>query len=275
MSGRRKKKKKRWRQKRHLPALKKQNPIGATRVPAAMGEQPRVAAMKFFGESAETCEDKIQSHLRSLRKALAEFLDWRASEEKRRVEYLETSEAERRRIGAEFKRLRWFLEEKEREVLGRLAELDAAFEAAQEEKSLRVAEGIARLQGLIGQLEAKRSPQDIGSILSGWSEMRLQLLSGLPRELEKSLSCCRRQREALQEALQEFRDTGRPEAKPGAGQFPSAKEKAKAASLPQLLADRKSVRWDEEQRGGEPGPGQDPTGACQGGAPGRCRTRTR
>ncbi|XP_074786665.1 uncharacterized protein LOC141972630 isoform X1 [Athene noctua] len=272
-----------------------------------MGERPRVAAMKFFGGSAETCEDKIQSHLRSLRKVLAEFLDWRASEEKRRLDYLETSEAERRRIGAEFERLRRLLEEKEREVLGRLEELDAAFEATQEEKSLRVTEGIVRLQGLIGQLEAERLPQDIGSILSGyvvpgcvtpivergwgglnfppvtlnlfpspvslpsWSETRLQLLSELPTELEKSLS----QRDTLRGALKELRDTGRPEAKPQAGQLPnSTKEKAKAASLPQLLADRKSVRWDEEQRAGEPGPGQDPTGARSGGTPGRCRTRT-
>lgn len=71
----------------------------------------------------------------------------------------ETSEAERRRIGAEFERLHRFLAEKERAVLGRLAELDAAFEAAQAEKSLRVAEGITRLHGLIGQLEVKRTPQ--------------------------------------------------------------------------------------------------------------------
>lgn len=44
-------------------------------------------------------------------------------------------------------------------MLGRLAELDAAFEAAQAEKSLWVAEGITRLHGLIGQLEVKRTPQ--------------------------------------------------------------------------------------------------------------------
>ncbi|XP_074990807.1 E3 ubiquitin-protein ligase TRIM7-like isoform X2 [Calonectris borealis] len=248
-----------------------------------MGEQPRAAATKLFGGPAETCEEKIQSHLRSLRKALAEFLDWKASEEKRRLDYLETSEAERRRIGAEFERLRRFLTEKERAVLGRLAELDAAFEAAQAEKSLRVAEGIARLHGLIGQLEAKRLPQDLGSILSSRNEMRLHLPSGLPTELEKNLSSCRRQRDALQEALREFRDTGRPEAKPGTWNFPSAEEKAKAppepgaAPLPQLLADRKSVRWDEEERdaAGEPRRGQEPAGGCGGVTPGRCRTRTR
>ncbi|XP_076216739.1 E3 ubiquitin-protein ligase TRIM7-like [Aptenodytes patagonicus] len=252
---------------------------GAKRVPATMGEeeQPPAAAAKLFGGPAETCEEKIQSHLRSLRKVLAEFLDWRASEEKRRLDYLETSEAERRRVGAEFERLRRVLAEKERAVLGRLAELDATFETAQAEKSLRVAEGIARLQGLIGQLEAKRLPQDIGSILSSWSEPRLHLPSGLPAELEKSLSSCRRQRAALQEALEEFRGTGRPETKPGTRNCPSTEEKAKAppepgtAPLPQLLADRKSVRWDEEERdgAGEPRRGQEPA------TPGICRTRTR
>ncbi|KAM6228698.1 uncharacterized protein M6G45_016228 isoform 1-T1 [Spheniscus humboldti] len=211
------------------------------------------------------------------KEVLAEFLDWRASEEKRRLDYLETSEAERRRIGAEFERLRRVLAEKERAVLGRLAELDAAFETAQAEKSLRVAEGIAGLHGLIGQLEAKPLPQDIGSILSSWSEPRLHLPSGLPAELEKSLSSCRRQRAALREALEEFRGMGRPETKPGTRNCPSTEEKAKAppepgtAPLPQLLADRKSVRWDEEERdgAGEPRRGQEPA------TPGRCRTRTR
>lgn len=33
-------------------------------------------------------QEKIQSHLQSLRKVLAEFLDWRASEEKRYQDYL-------------------------------------------------------------------------------------------------------------------------------------------------------------------------------------------
>ncbi|KAM6188504.1 zinc finger protein RFP-like isoform 2-T2 [Sarcoramphus papa] len=239
-------------------------------------EQPRAAATKVFGGSAETCEEKIQSHLRSLRKVLAEFLDWRASEEKRRLDYLETSEAERRRIGAEFERLRRFLAEKEHAVLGRLAELDAAFEATQAEKSLRVAEGIARLHGLIRQLEAKHPPQDIGSILSSWREMRLHLPSGLPTELEKSLSSCRRQRDALREALKEFRGPQPPP--PTCPAFPTAKTTPEpgAAPLPQLLADRKSVRWDEERdEAGESQREQEPAGGCEGLTPGRCRTRSR
>ncbi|KAM9591879.1 uncharacterized protein ACIBXB_005526 isoform 5-T5 [Morphnus guianensis] len=310
-----------------------------------MDEQPQVAATKLFGRPAETCEEKIQSHLRSLRKVLAEFLDWRTSEEKRHRDYLETSEAERRRIEAEFERLHRFLAEKERAVLGRLAELEAAFEAAQAEKSLRVAEGITRLHGLIGQLEVKRTPQvrpllteklpksaahgvltplfplilgyrehpkqvcgiwslpplchpDCGgaglglniapvtslpivSLLS-WSEMRLHLPSELPAELEKSLSSCRRQRDALWEALKEFRDTVQPQTKPGRGRCPSREEKAKlprepgAVPLPQLLADRKSARWDEEERdkAEEPRRGQGPASGSERVTPGRCRTRT-
>uniref|UniRef100_A0A8C3BNV5 B30.2/SPRY domain-containing protein n=1 Tax=Cairina moschata TaxID=8855 RepID=A0A8C3BNV5_CAIMO len=89
-------------------------------------------------------------------------MDWRVADEKRFPSCFlpqETSEAERRRIGSEFERLRRLLDEKERAVLQRLAELDAAFEAAQAEKASRVAEEIARLHGLIGQLEAGRLPQ--------------------------------------------------------------------------------------------------------------------
>ncbi|XP_071588879.1 E3 ubiquitin-protein ligase TRIM7-like isoform X2 [Heliangelus exortis] len=213
-----------------------------------MGEE----ATKVSGGPAESCE------------VLAEFLEWKTSEEKRRLDYLEMSEAERRRIGAEFERLRRFLEEKEREVLGKLRDLDAAFEAAQEEKSWRVAEGIRRLQGLIRQLEAK----DTGSILSSWSEMRLPLPCGLPDQLEKSLSSCRLQRAALQEALRGFTDTGREKAEPGAGDSPLTEEKAKvtpepsAAPLPQPVADRKSVRWDEE--GEEAGRGSPRGGVGRG-----------
>lgn len=69
------------------------------------------------------------------------------------------SEAERRRIEAEFERLRRLLAEQERTVLGRLAELDDTFAATHAEKSLRVAEGIAQLHRLIGQLEARCLPQ--------------------------------------------------------------------------------------------------------------------
>lgn len=44
-------------------------------------------------------------------------------------------------------------------MLGRLAELDDTFAAAHAEKSLRVAEGVAQLHRLIGQLEARCLPQ--------------------------------------------------------------------------------------------------------------------
>lgn len=65
------------------------------------------------------------------------------------------SDAERRRIQAEFERLRRLLAEQERTVLARLAELDDSFAAIHAEKSLRVAEGVAQVHRLIGQLEAR------------------------------------------------------------------------------------------------------------------------
>lgn len=71
----------------------------------------------------------------------------------------EVSDAERRRIQAEFERLRRLLAEQERTVLARLAELDDTFAATHAEKSLRVAEGVAQLHRLIGQLEARCLPQ--------------------------------------------------------------------------------------------------------------------
>ncbi|XP_014107857.1 PREDICTED: E3 ubiquitin-protein ligase TRIM11-like [Pseudopodoces humilis] len=206
-----------------------------------MGEPPQAVVMKTFGEADKTCEEKIQSHLQSLRKVLAAFLDWRASEEKRHQDYLETSEAKRRRIEAEFERLRRLLAEQERTALGRLAELDNTFTATHAEKSLRVAKGVAQLHRLIGQLEACCLSQDAGSILS--SEVRLHLPSGLPKELEKSLSSCCRQSDALWEALEKFRDTD-----PTMG-LPTAEMTLETGTtpLPQLLEERKSVQWDEGQ----------------------------
>ncbi|XP_066842908.1 protein piccolo-like isoform X8 [Anser cygnoides] len=62
-----------------------------------MGERLRAPAAKLFGKHEEeeaAGEEKIQSHLQSLRKVLAEFLEWRAADEKRRQDYLlERSEA--------------------------------------------------------------------------------------------------------------------------------------------------------------------------------------
>lgn len=69
------------------------------------------------------------------------------------------SDAERRRVQAEFERLRRLLEQQERTVLARLAELDDTFAATHAEKSLRVAGGIAQVHRLIGQLEDRCLPQ--------------------------------------------------------------------------------------------------------------------
>lgn len=181
--------------------------------------------------------------------------------------------------------------------------------------------------------------------LPSWREMRLHLPSGLPTELEKSLSSCRRQRDALREALKEFRgiwegiqgfgensEAFREEKEVGQGKaaagtaprspphllpkrggdpkrsrkggdfpaqgkrspffwspllrpppptcpaFPPAKTTPEpgAAPPPQLLADRKSVRWDEERdEAGESRRDQEPAGGCEGLTPGRCRRRSR
>ncbi|XP_030824181.1 uncharacterized protein LOC115915166 isoform X1 [Camarhynchus parvulus] len=168
-----------WPQQPHktpVLTLARDSSLGAegTKAPQeAMGETTQAVVMKTFGGPDETCE--------------------------------EMSEAERCRIKAEFERLRRLRAERERAVLRRLAELDGTFAATQAEKSLQVAEGVAQLHRLIRQLEAKCLPQDVGRILSSLSEMRLHLPSGLPKQLEKSLSSCCHQSDALWEALEKFR----------------------------------------------------------------------
>lgn len=76
------------------------------------------------------------------------------------------------------------------------------------------------------------------------NETRLHLPSGLPKELEKSLSSCCRQSDALWEALEKFRGTD-----PLMGLL-TEKTMLETGTipLPQLLAERKSVPWDEEEQ---------------------------
>lgn len=62
--------------------------------------------------------------------------------------------------------------------------------------------------------------------------------------------------------------------------LPTAKTTVETGTtpLPQLLAERKSVRWDEEEEeqgeAGKPRWGQELAGSCQGVDPRRCRTWT-
>lgn len=74
------------------------------------------------------------------------------------------------------------------------------------------------------------------------SEMRLHLPSGLLKELKSRSSCCH-QSDALWEALEKFRDTDPPVG------LPTAKTTLETVTtpLPRLLAERKSVQWDEEE----------------------------
>ncbi|XP_053825106.1 uncharacterized protein LOC128802580 isoform X3 [Vidua chalybeata] len=131
-----------------------------------MGEPPEAMVIKTFGGLDETCEPLLKKHMGSYpRGILAPCKDLHP------VGVVgadpgQMSEAERRRIEADFERLRRLLAEQERTVLGRLAELDHTFAATHAEKPLRVTEGVAQLHRLIGQLEARCLPQDVGSIIS-------------------------------------------------------------------------------------------------------------
>ncbi|XP_053860126.1 uncharacterized protein LOC128822443 isoform X2 [Vidua macroura] len=124
-----------------------------------MGEPPEAMVIKTFGGLDETCEPLLKKHMGSYpRGILAPCKDLHP------VGVVgadpgQMSEAERRRIEADFERLRRLLAEQKRTVLGRLAELDHTFAATHAEKSLRVTEGVAQLHRLIGQLEARCLPQ--------------------------------------------------------------------------------------------------------------------
>ncbi|XP_065421176.1 zinc finger protein RFP-like isoform X1 [Chrysemys picta bellii] len=168
-------------------------------------------------EAAQQYKKQIQTRLQTLKEEREKLLGLKVSTEGRSREYLEKTDAQRQKIVSEFERLRQFLEEQERLLLARLAELEKGMTKMRDENVTKLCEEISRLSELIREMEGKcRQPaseflQDVRSTLSSLSPRckkgQFQQPVEISPELEKRLSDFSLKIRVLKETLKKLKDT--------------------------------------------------------------------
>uniref|UniRef100_A0A8C3T2T3 Zinc finger protein RFP-like n=1 Tax=Chelydra serpentina TaxID=8475 RepID=A0A8C3T2T3_CHESE len=109
----------------------------------------------LLDEAAQKYKEKIQAHLKTLRKERNKLLGLKVTGEGKSRDYLKQTQTERQKIVSEFQQLRQFLEEQERLLLARLEKLDEEIVRLQNENVRKLSEQISRLSELISELEGK------------------------------------------------------------------------------------------------------------------------
>ncbi|XP_077689525.1 zinc finger protein RFP-like isoform X2 [Eretmochelys imbricata] len=163
-------------------------------------------------EAAQEYKEKIQAHLKTLRKEREKVLGLKVTGEKRSREYLKQTETERQKIVSEFQQLRQLLEEQERLLLAQLEKLDKEIVKIHENIT-KLSEGISRLSELISEMEGKcQKPtseflQDVRSTLSRCEKGKFQQPEEISPELEERVSDFFQKTIVLIETLRKFKDT--------------------------------------------------------------------
>nr|XP_025039297.1 E3 ubiquitin-protein ligase TRIM7-like [Pelodiscus sinensis] len=98
-------------------------------------------------------QGKIQAHLKTLREEREKLLGWKATGEGRSQECLKQTQAERKKIVAEFQQLWQFLEEQERLLLAQLEQLNEETGRLQTDTVRKLSVQISHLSEQIGELE--------------------------------------------------------------------------------------------------------------------------
>ncbi|XP_075768742.1 zinc finger protein RFP-like [Pelodiscus sinensis] len=179
-----------------------------------------------IAEAAQEYKGKIQAHLKTLREEREKLLGWKATGEGRSQEYLKQTQAERKKIVAEFQQLRQFLEEQERLLLAQLEQLDEETGRLQTDTVRKLSVQISHLSEQIGELEgtcqksASEFLQDVRSTLSRCEMGPFQPPEEISLELGERVRGFSQITTALSEMLRQFTDT-----------LPSALERARGKSL--------------------------------------------
>ncbi|CAM5157542.1 unnamed protein product [Eretmochelys imbricata] len=167
-------------------------------------------------------KEKIQAHLKTLRKEGEKLLRFKVTGEGKSREYLKQTQTERQKIVSEFQKLWQFLEEQEQLV--QLENLDKEIVKIQNENVSKLSKKISRLSELINDIEGKyQEPvseflQDIRNLLSRCEKGKFQQPVEIFPEVEKRLGNVSKRAIALMETLRKFKvnvtldpDTAHPE----------------------------------------------------------------
>ncbi|XP_039358235.1 tripartite motif-containing protein 10-like [Mauremys reevesii] len=175
--------------------------------------QHRSHTVLLMEEAAQKYKERIQAHLKTLRKEREKLLGLKATGERNCREYLKQTQTERQKIVSEFQQLQQFLEEQERLLLTQLEKLDKEIVRIQNENVSKLSEQISRLSELISEMEGKcpkaasKFLQDVRTTLSRCEKGKFQQPEEISPELEERVSGFSQKTIVLMEILGKFKDT--------------------------------------------------------------------
>ncbi|KAL8213183.1 UNVERIFIED_CONTAM: hypothetical protein K2H54_061170 [Gekko kuhli] len=106
-------------------------------------------------EAAQEYKDALQSCLDDLRKKRENILERKADTEKEGQDLLKHMEVERDKVGAEFRDLCQFLDQREKLLLGQMKELQEEVKRERDTSMVRLLEELSSIDSLIKEMEEK------------------------------------------------------------------------------------------------------------------------
>ncbi|NWX72874.1 TRIM7 ligase, partial [Alca torda] len=177
---------------------------GSSRDGPRAGQGPTTAPGE---EPAQEDEEQIRGDLEKLKERREEIRGVKSSGERRFREFLARTEAERRKVASEFRRLRRFLKDQELVLSAGLGELEREARRKQEEAAATASGEISLLDVLVCATE-KKLEQPAGGFLqvrvlrrARRGRRHLETFS----DLERRLGAISRQNDVLRETLARFR----------------------------------------------------------------------
>ncbi|XP_072777178.1 E3 ubiquitin-protein ligase TRIM7 isoform X4 [Taeniopygia guttata] len=122
----------------------------------------RAHAVVPVDEACEEYKEKIQGRLDFLKKERQELLEFKVNDDKKTQELLTTIASERQKLLTDFERLRQFLRDHERLLLGQLEKMEQNVARRQNENISELSKAIAALNKLIADMEEKLRQRPLG-----------------------------------------------------------------------------------------------------------------